>query len=371
MRFSLPFFFGLAFFSSCQNPRHFIQKGDFDKAIDLYGAELKTQEVEHKKNRDLLGLEYSFALAQSRDSAEWSRLLDPHLESNWPRINTLQRQIQRRQQKVVALLPLRSERGYEPTFSLFENIDSLQNSSREKAANFLYAYAQALLAFTDSTGQRFPAREAYFTLCDLKNNYSQSGENTNALLDSAYQEGKAHILFEAITSEDPSDGGTFWESIAINPTFVKSEWLTFYPNSAAREEFDYHLRCNLVSLYVGSDCTSATERTESKEVEDGYDEVSDTSGHVVSRSTRYKTETTIITTYHNSRSAYGTVLVELKDLHTGQLILSKPVNGSYSFDESSEIFAPFSPTYWGMIQRVADDVAWQLRGELKHALLPK
>lgn len=347
---------------SCNSPQYLARKGNYDKAIERYCSNLLTQE---KHLNEIKGLEGTFALAQNRDSVALAQLEPVDELENWPKINAIHRNIQARQKRVQSILPLQSRNGYVPQFSMLPNIDSLQDHSRRQAAAYLYAHAQTLLAITDSSGQRQPAREAYFALRNLKANYYPFWENTNALIDSAYHTGKAHILFETSTENGVSDGNTFWESASLKPNFIKSEWLVFYNDPTARPSFDYLAKCKLVSLYVGPESTSSTERTETKQVEDGYDETLDSSGHVVSRTVKYKTETKTITTYTSSRSAYGTVVLELVDLHAGKVWSTESISGTHNFEESSEFSAPSAPTYWGMIDRVVTNIEWDLRSHLK------
>jgi hypothetical protein len=355
--------------SACHTPQYFAEKGNYDKAIDRYSSNLRGQKKHKKSREDLVGLESAFSFAQSRDSVELAELESDENPENWLRINAIHRQILSRQQKVDALQPLRSRNGYVPKFSKIEDIAALQAESRLKAAAYLYGKAQRLLALTDSTSQRQPARDAYAALRDLKANYFHYWEHTNTLIDSAYQAGKAHILFERSVENGVSDGNIFWEGSSLGPGFIKNEWLVFYADSAARTQFDYRAKCRLVSLYVGRESTSSTERTETKQVEDGYDEKVDSAGHVLSRTLKYKTETTTITTYHADRSANGTVLLELIDEHTGTVLVTRSLQGVYQFDETSEMSPPSAPTYWGMIYRVAGRVEGDLRSELKKALL--
>jgi hypothetical protein len=362
-------FLTLTFLSACHTPQYFVQKGNYDKAIEEYGSNLRRQKPHKKSKEDLIGLESAFTLAQRRDSTELAGLETAGSPENWPRINALHRQIQTRQQKVDALQPLRSRKGYVPKFSKIEDIAARQIESRQKAAAYLYDKAQKLLACTDSTGQRPPAREAYAALRDLKANYFHYWDQTNTLLDSAYQAGKAHILFEKSVENGVVDGSIFWECSSLGPGFIKNEWLVFYADPAARTQFDFRAKCRLVSLYVGRESTSSAERTETKQVEDGYDEKLDSAGHALSRTVKYKTETTTITTYHADRSANGTVLFELIDEHTGTVLVTRSIQGAYLFDETSETSAPSAPTYWGMIYRVAGRVEGDLRSELKKALL--
>lgn len=109
------FLLALVLLASCRSPQYFVQKGDYDKAIDLYSSNLRYQEKDRKKEKDLNGLEVAFAHAQRRDSAQLALLQEARLAENWPRIHSLHLQIQQRQQKVSALKPLQS--GDQPTFS--------------------------------------------------------------------------------------------------------------------------------------------------------------------------------------------------------------------------------------------------------------
>lgn len=356
---------------SCRGPEYFTEKGAYDKALDLYSSNLRTQTKERQKLQNLKGLEFSFARAQSRDSAELSHLNALSRAENSPRINTLHRQIQDRQRKVAALQPLHTKSGFAPRFSIIETIDALEKDSRLNAARYLYAHAQSLLAITDSTGQRAPAREAYYTLLDLKSNYFPYWENANALIDSAYHVGKAHVIFEPSTAEGVSDGQSFWDYFAMTPNFVKSEWLLFYKDSSTRKTFDYRIKCQLLSIYVSGECTSNVDRYETKQVEDGYDEKIDSTGHVISRTPKYKTETKTITTYSSTRTADSAILFELVDEHTGLVLAKKTIQASHNYSESSELFVPSAPSYWGMIGYVASDVEWDVRTELKKTLVKR
>lgn len=356
--------------AACQGPQYFVQKGDYDKAIAQYASNLRFQKKKQKKT-DLMGLELAFSLAQRRDSTQLALLYAAGRDEHWPKINMLHRQIQTRQQKIVPLTPLGTRKGYKPSLPWMRNIDSLQTISRLKAASYLYAHAQALLAITDSSGQRQPARAAYYALRDLKTNYFSYWEQTNALIDSAYAAGKAHIVFEPSTASGVADGAVFWKNAALGPSFIDNEWLIFYADTAAVQTVDYRVKCKLVSLYVGSESNSSTERTETKQVEDGYDEVLDTAGRVISHTVKYKTETTTITTYSASRSANGTVYYELIDAHTGRTIGEQSITGSHDYSESSENFRPSAPSYWGMIGYVASSVNINLRNQLRKALILK
>ncbi|MBK6997661.1 MAG: hypothetical protein IPH31_23285 [Lewinellaceae bacterium] len=323
------------------------------------------------KVKDLLGLESAFGLAQRRDSAELALLGEVALSENWPRINKIHRQIQARQQKLSAHGSFKSKKGFVPTFTQIKTIDSLEADSRRLAAAYLYNHAQGLLAITDSTGQRQPAGDAYRALLELKDNYFPSWENANALIDSAYQNGKAHILFETSVLNGVPDGKAFWRDTHLGESRVKSEWLVFYTDSTARSNFDFRAKCRLVSLYVSPESNTSTERTECTQVEDGYDEKLDTAGRVISRTLKYKTETKTITTYSASRSANGTVLLQLVDEHTGKTLHEQAIDGHHNSSDSSEMFMVSAPSEMFMIGYVASSIQGSIHWHLRKMFVAK
>jgi len=364
-------FLAIIFLASCRSAEFFVQKGDYDKAIDLYISNIRPQGKGKQKKEALIGLESAFNLAQSRDSAELVLLRPGELRENWPRTHKIHYQIQTRQRKVVALGMLKTQNGYAPKFAIIEAIDSLEANSRRQAAAYLYHHAQQLLAITHSTGQRQPARDAYYALRDLKANYFVYWENANALIDSAYREGKAHILFETSVQDGVSDYGDFWRNTDLASSWLKNEWLAYYSDSTARPAFDFRAKCRLVSLYVSPESTSATERTETKEVEDGYDEKLDSAGRVISRTVKYRTEITTITTYSASRTANGTVLLELWDEHTQKMVHSQAIEGGHNASESSEMFVVSAPSEGRMIGYVASSIQGSIHQYLRKVLASK
>ena len=364
----LSLFLGLVLFAACRNPEYFVQKMDYDQAIDRYSHALQNSKNKKRAKQNLIGLETAYAFAQSRDSAELAVLEVSVKPEFWPRINAIYRRIKHRQETVQAQLPVLHKKGNKPKTVFMESIDTLESFSRRKAAAYLYSEAQRLLSVTDSTGQRQPARDAFYLLNDLKANYFADWENTTALLDYASQDGKTHVFIEKSVENGVLDGTAFWECISLTPNFTQNEWFVFYTDTLFRKTFDYQVKCHLLGLYIGPDCISQTERLEQIMVPYGSEETRDSSGQAFMYTEKYRTETKAFITYHASRSAYGTVLLELHDMHTGKLDFSPVLNGSYNFDESSELYQPVTPSYWWMIQRVADNLAWDLRQALKEAL---
>lgn len=348
---------------ACHTPVYYVNNGNYDKAVDVY-LENSWREG-FKREKFVRTAETAYARALENDLDTLSRLQSSNANSIY--LNSIYRRIQSREKRVTAAGPIKSHNGYRATFHHTPDIDSLESDSRRAAAAYLYQRAQNLLAAADSSGRPEPAREAYFTLKTLKNDYYPSWENADQLMDIAHRAGKAYWYAECNALPGLSDAVTFWSDLRIDSNTVKNEWAVFTTDSSLA---DYRVKCTLMSLYVGSESTSTTETTESKQVEDGYDEVKDSSGKVVSRTTKYKTVTTTTYTYSSSRSADGTLMLEIIDQHNGQTAFKQALNGSHSFSGTSDIMMPSAPSYWGMIDYVADDLEWQLKRRLKKILLP-
>ena len=344
-----------------------MEKGDYHSAVKAYGLVLADQPQNRKKKSDLKGLEQAFNLAQRKDSAELVSLTAQKLEANWPRINAIHRNIQERQNKVDQWQPLKSRKGFTPDFPRVSNIDSLETDSRQAAARYLYARAQELM----STGEHAPAREAHQLLSDLKKHYFPSWENVDSLIESARALGTEHLLFLAETRNGITDGPDFWSDMVQSPPKLRKEWILIHTDTSVRKTFDYLLNCRLESLYVGAENQHTATRTETQEVEDGYEETRDTSGKVISRTARFRTETVVKTTYFSEREANAAVFMELTDTRTGTRLISETIQTTHRYQENSEMMFPLAPSYWGMIRYLSTNIEWEIGWRLRKALLLK
>lgn len=376
----LPFLAALLWFSSCASPnaQPLLKKSPYDPTINNTVGKLDGKK---KKPKHVKRLETAFQSAQRADLLAADSLLSLATPDRWLYINALHRRIQSRQRKIAPLLPLRADDGYQPDLLLVADIADRENASRRAAATYLYDRANALLAQTHATGRKQPAREAYHTLLNLKTNYFRYWENTNALIDSAFLAGQAHILLQADMRSGTRSSQNFWMS---RPRQFDTEWLLFYQNPHARPHFDFVVKNSLTNLYVGLENRWETNRTESKQIEVGCKEVRDTSGKVVERTPIYETVSATVTEVRITKSATATLHMEVLDGHTGAVLHGEYLHDRQDFDEtwvsvSGDTRAlncvpattggfPSAPSDWAMEDRVIDDLYWQL-GRLCQRLL--
>jgi hypothetical protein len=376
----------LLWLASCAAPntQTLLKKSPHDPDIS---SAVRKLDGKKKKPKHVKRLETAFRAAQHADLLATDSLLGLAASDRWLYVNALHRRIQSRQEKIAPLLPLRADDGYRPDLLLVADIADREAASRRAAAAHLYDRAQALLAETERTGRKQPARDAYHMLRNLKSNYFSYWENANALTDSAYRAGQAHILLEtdlrAITWGELS----FWKNAGpLAAQQFNTEWLLFYQNPTDRPHFDFVVKSRLADLYIGPESRWETSRTESKQIEVGCKEVRDTSGKVVERTPIYETVTATVTEVRVTKNATAALLVEVLHGRTDQVLHNEYLSDSQHFDEtwvsvsgdsraltftpiSTNIGCPSAPSDWAMEDRLANSLRWSL-GRLCRRLLP-
>jgi hypothetical protein len=352
------------------NPYPLLKKSPYDSSVSHYAGKLDGKK---KKSKHVKGLESAFQSAQRADLLAADSLLNLDAPDRWLYLNALHRRIQDRQAKVVPLLPLRADDGYRPDLLLVTDIAERESASRRAAATYLYDRANALLAETESSGRKQPARDAYYTLRDLKDNYYRYWENANALIDSAFQAGQAHVLLES----DARGSLSFWQpGTLLAPLYFNTEWLRFYQYPNARAEFDFRVKSRLTEMHVGPENRWETIFTETKQIEVGHKEVRDSTGNVVERTPIYETVCATVTEVHVTKSASATLYVEISDERSGRLVGSEWLSDHQNYDETfvrisgderalthrpfTTIGCPSVPSDWAMEDRLVSSLQGSL-----------
>lgn len=339
-----------------------LQKSPYDASFRHYAERLDGKK---RKAKHIKKMETAYQLAQRSDLLAADSMLNLDKPDRWLYINAYHRRIQGRQQKVLALLPLQSKDGYNPDFLIVNNIDARESASRQAAAQYLYQMSEDLLA----TETRADARKSYYTLVDLKENYYPVWENAAELLDSAARVGVEHILVES--------------DIPFAPGQLDSKWQRFYRDPNSRSYFDIVVQSHGLYVNVGPDDEQTTYYTESKQIEVGYTEKKDSSGHVIERTPIYETISATVTEVEVNKSADAGVWVDVIDASTGALMQTQEVSATYRFSDKSvsvsgdrralsscpfETGSVFTPSYWAMESKVLDALNWDFRQFVKSRL---
>lgn len=265
------------FFGACRSAQKYVESGDYDGAISYCVQKLRGKAK--KKTELVQGLERAFQKAQARDLLIARHLADESRPENWEKVNALHRKIRDRQNKISPLLPLVSKDGYRAQFE-FVSIEKLEAESREKAADYLYSRAEALLDEADR-GDRQAAREAYQLLEDLGHRYYRSYKNKDQLMQDARTLGTTHILFEIKNQSDQLLPRAFQDRVLSLGTYdLNSEWKAFHFRSEPDVPVDYRVVFNIRRVDISPERVNERIYTDEKEIEDGWEYVLDDRGNV-------------------------------------------------------------------------------------------
>jgi hypothetical protein len=263
-------------------------------------------------------------------------------------------------------MPLESKDGYKPDLLIRSDMAERESASRKASAQYLYQQSETLLG----TGRRADARAAYSLLFNLKENYYAYWENTIGLLDSAAIVGIEHVLLTG--------------DYQFSPGHIDSKWQKFYRDPYARDSFDIIIRSMGLQVNVGSEVENKTCYSQSKQIEVGYNEKKDSSGHVIERTPIYDEISATVTEIELSKSANANVWLEVINAQTGIIMLRQPISSMYNFSAKSvningdrralsycpteSTFCASTPSYWEMEAKVMDqlnsDFVSVIRGRL-------
>lgn len=264
--------------TACRSTQKFIETGDYDSAVSL--AVDKLQGRKKKKDELVRGLEIAFRKAQAQDLNTVSQLTAEGRPENWARINEIHHCIQDRQRLVEPLLPLVSEKGYKARIQLVD-IATMERESREKAAEYLYNKALALIE-RGQRGDKNAARDAYYTLTKLENNYYRSYKDKEQLKRLARQFGTSYVLFEVKNQSPQVLPSAFADRLlAIGKQELDSEWKAFYFEPQAGIQYDYKAIFRITRIDASPERVNERRYVDEKEMQDGWDYVLDKRGNVM------------------------------------------------------------------------------------------
>lgn len=327
--------------SSCTSPQRLVESGNYDQAVYLAAKRLSGKK--HKKDKYVLALEEAFEKANQRDMRLAERLRREGRPDNWPKINEAYRRVRSRQERVAPLLPLISKEGIRANFQ-FVKVDELEYESRQKAAGYHYARAQEWLEDA-RLGDKLAARRAYDELDNI-NQYFRDYKDKAALQQTARQLGTTHVLVRLENRSRSILPVTLEREIRrIGVGGLNSFWQAYYTEQARGVDFDYEVVMKISNLEAGPNVVREREFEEVKEIEDGFDYVLDSRGNVMKDSLgndvkvpkKVLIRARVFETYQTKVASIAGRL-EFYDLHTGDLIDSKPLAADAVFENYASTF---------------------------------
>lgn len=328
--------------SACQTAQKYVESGDYDSAIDFCVRKLRGKS--NKKLEYVQGLELAFHKAHARDQATVERLLAEDRPEHWERINQIHRDMRARQNKVAPLTPLVAKNGYRAQFD-FVDIATMERVSRERAAEYLYDQAVALIV-KGERGDKLAARKAHDLLLDIQNRYYRDYRDKNALLAKARDYGTSYIVFEIKNHSGKILPIGFADQImAIGKRDLDSEWRDFSFEEKPGLHYDYKAVFRVRDISISPERVQERAYVEEKKIQDGWDYVLDKKGNVKKdtcgndiKTPRMVVIRAEVLEIHQTKAARITGSIEIRNMRDNALLENREIATEVVFENYAATF---------------------------------
>jgi hypothetical protein len=251
----------------CASSEKYLQKGQYEKAIDKSVKKLRKDPGNEK---ELYVLKEAYGKATDFDLDRIQFLEKEGRESNYVEMYDLYVRLDNRQNKLKTL-PSSVLRE----FTLVEYDDRLI-ASKEQAAEVSYAQGVDYL----DKGGRVNARRAYREFETVKSIYS-TYKDVDAKLSQARYEGTNQVLFVIENNSESALPSRFDEELRkIGLANLNDTWIQYSVYEDEEVDYDYLVVLNLRNIIVSPEQVTKDQYTDSKEIQDGTKYVLDERGNV-------------------------------------------------------------------------------------------
>lgn len=323
--------------SSVKKTQKEINKGNYDKAISIAIRNLKINKTKKENQPYVLLLEEAFAKASKRDQGKITFLKQDANPENLESIYNLYLGLNKRQQQIKPLLPLRIlKNNANARFNMVNYAAEIINAKKE-LSNYLYSKVKTLFA----SNYKYDYRKAYEELKyieEINPNY----KDTRALMQEANAKGIDYV-FVSMKNETEQVVPKKLEKDLLNfDTYGLNDFWTVYHSRKDTEiKYDFGLSLNLRKIEVSSEQVREKQIIKEKQIKDGYQYLLDTDGNQVKDSlgNKIKVDKLInvrceLYQFTQFKSAYVSGQVTYVDFHAKQTIKVFPIKSEFIFEHS-------------------------------------
>lgn len=192
----------IALVSSCKSIDKMVEKGQYEEAY--YYAISKLAGTKNKKTAHVQGLETAFIKLNERDLNDIERMNVEKRPDLYPKVHSIYVKMDKRQNAIKALLPLKSKDGYTARFDLV-NYNEVLNALAESSAAYYYNNALNLIERSDRNKDKNLAKLAYNDLLNIES-YFRNYKDKEALKLRALDLGKSVVYVDIINNLSGSLG---------------------------------------------------------------------------------------------------------------------------------------------------------------------
>ena len=321
--------------SSCTSVNKLVEDGKYDEAITLATKKLKGKKK--KKTKYVEALQKAVNKATENDMNDIAYLREQNKPENWDRIHSKLLSIDRRQKIVKPLLPLMSEDGYQAKFN-FVRVEPMIIEAEKSSAGYHYDEGLRLMKKAEN-GDKIAAKRAYeeFQSVDM---HFKHFKNKEKMKERALMLGMINVLVVVQNEANVILPKDFERELSrIDVRELEDMWTKYYTQDPGDINYDYNAAIVIERLEISPEKEKQVYYTDEKEIKDGFDYALDDKGNVRKDSLgndikvdKYVKIRADISELFRYKAATVTGKVVYKDLRTGEIIKSKPVNVEAVFE---------------------------------------
>ncbi|WP_293892664.1 hypothetical protein [Flavobacterium sp.] len=342
--------------TSCgvKQTRNMLSSGDYDGAIKNAVDGLRSNKNAKGKQDYVYMLEEAFAKARERDLQDINAWFKDANPQNLEKIYETYVQLNRRQQEIRPLLPLRLlKEGRDAIFPFDDYTDQIV-SSKNSLSKFLYDNSKALLINKD----KIVIRRAYDDLVYLENinpgfkdvaKLTEEAKFKGTDFVNVYTKNETNMVIPIRLENELLDFSTYG---------LNDEWTVYHSNRQKGIDYDYGLIVNFRQINISPEQVKERQFINERQIKDGVKNLLDAQGHIVKDSLGHPVtidnmRTVRITIYEFSqlKSCQVTAKVDYINFKTNQLIDTFPLASEFVFSNTYS-------TYKGD-RRASDDDYYQ------------
>jgi hypothetical protein len=319
----------------CKSPEKLLQQGDYDSVIDKTMKDILKGKADNN-DKELFNKAYN--MANQRDQQRIDFLLQENKPENWEQIYRLYSSLDARQAKARQVMPLNI--GGRQVNYRFIDYNAKIIEAKKNAAKFYYS--TGVSSMDRNTKESY--REAFYDFQKVKEYRASDYPDLDNLMDEARYQGVSRVLIEFNKATPGKIPSSAWNNLqSISTSNLNGQWVEYHlaridPNTL----YDYFITVTILGIDVGRPLETTKEYVRRKKIQDGYDYVRDSRGHVMKDSLgndikvpRYKDLVCTVIETKQSKSVTLRGDVEFVSANPSRLLKKEPVAGTSVFEHTS------------------------------------
>lgn len=322
--------------SACgvKQTRNMLTSGDYDSAINNAVDGLRGNKNAKGKQDYVYMLEEAFAKAKERDLRNITAWFKDANPQNLEKIYNTYLQLNRRQEEIRPLLPLKLIKEGRDAIFPFEDYTDQIVSSKNSLSKYLYDNSKALLANKD----KMVVRRAYDDLVYLQS-INPGFKDVTKLMEEAkfkgtdfvnvYTKNETNMVIPARLQDDLLDFSTYG---------LNDKWTVYHSNRQKGIDYDYGLIVNFREINISPEQIKEKQFEKEKVIKDGTKNLLDTRGNVVKDSLgrpikvdNMKTVRISIYEFSQVKACQVTAKVDYINFKSNQLLETFPLASEFVF----------------------------------------